>query len=280
MKKNAKYFFHPKLELYRCSEGVLSCHIMGNKISLFESGIDSDFSSFILHYINKPFSVLDMEKFFFDRNKKYNFGNIMRALNKNHLINEADKQKSFSVTLVNFTEISNEDFSAVFREFNQECKLALINGFRAKNQQRGFYEELDDIKKDQVIFAISDLKGKFNLSEVNRRFFKKGRYWCPVVMDRYGGYIGPLLHSVPSGPCFSCYEGAVYSSADVTESGDGLPSLWKMFLRTVFLEALKVSTNLSPSQVIYSNLLEIDCFNHRSRAHYIYTNSNCSMCGV
>ena len=128
---------------------------------------------------------------------------------------------------------------------------------------------------------MSDFKNKHKISELNLYFFKKRIFWCPIIIDRFGGYIGPLIHSVPSGPCFNCYEEKMYRSHEEGMAKiDNFPLLLDIFLRIAFLEALKVSANISPSQVIYSSLLEVDCFNYRSRKHYIYTNSNCTVCGI
>ena len=276
IKNHTEYLFHPKLEISHCSEGILVCYILGNKISLFENSIDSDFSPFILQHPNKPFSVKDMKSFFLKKQKKYNYGNIICELEKKGLINKADKNQTSLLFLVNFTDITSQKFSTILKEFNLKCDLKLINSVTAKNN----YKELNEISNDQVIFVMSDFKNKHKISELNLYFFKKGIFWCPIIIDRFGGYIGPLIHSVPSGPCFNCYEGKMYSSHGETSKTDSFPLLLDIFLRIALLEALKVSANVSPSQVIYSNLLEVDCFNHRSRKHYIFTNSNCTVCGV
>ena len=141
----------------------------------------------------------------------------------------------------------------------------------------------EKLKDDSVVFVMSDLKNKHKISILNLYFFKKGISWCPVVVDVFGGYIGPLMHSDPSGPCFSCYEERMYrsgSSEDKDNDSNSLPVLLEIFLRIAFFEAFKVGTSVSPSQLIYSNLLEIDCFNHRSRKHYIYPDSDCPVCGI
>ena len=276
VKRHTEYLFHPKLEISQCSGGILVCYILGNKISLFENSIDSDFSPFILQHPNKPFSVKDMKSFFLKKQKKYNYGNIICELEKKGLTREVGEKKTPLLVLVNFTDIADEKLSTILKEFNLKCDLKLINSVTAKNN----YKELNEISDDQVIFVMSDFKNKHKISELNLYFFKKGIFWCPVIIDRFGGYIGPLMQSVPSGPCFSCYEGKMYQSPKEIDRTEDLPLLLNIFLRIALLEALKVSANVSPSQVIYSNLLEVDCFNHRSQKHYIYTNSNCTVCGL
>ena len=279
IKKHTEYLFHPKLEVSQCSAGILVCYLLGNKISLFENSMDSDFPSFVLKYLEKPFSVKDIENFFLKQEKKYNYGNIIREMEIKGLIREKadEKQPSPSslLVLVNLTDVANNTLSNILKEFDLECDLKLINRATAKDN----YKELNEISDKQIIFILSDFKNKYKVSELNLYFFKKGIYWCPIIIDRFGGYIGPLIQSVPSGPCFSCYEEKMYQSPEKTAETGGLPVLSKIFLRIALLEALKVSTNISPSQVIYSNILEVDCFNHRSRKHYIYTNSSCTVCG-
>ena len=277
MKKHSQYLFHPKLEISQCAEGVLICHILGNRISLFEESMDSRFSSFILQYKDKPFSVQDMEKFFFE--KKQNNGNILRKLEKKGLINATGENEPKSLWLVNFTDFSNEKFLNISKEIGLKSHLKLINGLDGNKETNSLHNNLSDIKENQIIFVISDLKHKYKVSELNLYFSKKGVHWCPIIIDKFGGYIGPLIHSAPSGPCFNCYQEKMYPSQNEEKNKmDGIPVLSALFLRVAFLEMLKVSTNISPSQVIYSNLMEIDCFNHRSRTHYIYTNSHCPVC--
>ena len=274
--QNVEYLFHPGMEVFRCSAGVLSCYIMGNKISLFERSIDSDFLSFIGQYRKKPFSGKNMESFFSERNKNFNFGNIIYKMKKARLIRKAAGESISHLVLINFTDFSNENFLSALKEFSIECRLMLINA-KDKNP----CEELNDINTEsQVIFVISDFKNKAGVSELNLYFFKKGIYWCPVMIDRFGGYIGPLLHSVPAGPCFNCYEEKLYLPDQETAESDKLPELSNLFLRTALLEMLKISANIAPSQAELSHLLEIDSFNHRSKKHYIYTNSNCEVCGL
>ena len=277
MKEHTKYVFHPQLEISRCGGGVLICYLLGNRISLFEESIDSDFSSFILKNkkLNKSFCIRDMIDFFPKNHKKYNFGKILYKLEKNGLINNIDDKKKNPLLFVNLTDVSGEEIFNISKEVSLGSRLVLIN-----RDDDNLYKSLKKIKDSQVIFVMSDFHHKHKVSELNLYFFKKGIFWCPVILDTFGGYIGPLIHSVPSGPCFNCYEEKMYKpDMDAGQKFD-LPVLLSIFLRVTFLEALKVGTNISPSQVIYSNLLEVDCFNHRSRQHYIYTNSNCSVCGI
>ena len=278
MKKNKEhdqYLFQSKMEIHQCSSGVLSCYVLGNKVSLREKNLDSDFSSFILQYLDKPFSIKDMELFFKEKNRKYNFKNIFSELEKTGLIKKAKAEQTPSLVLVNCIDVAHDQLLGILKEFGLKCSLKLINSSMVKGGERG----LSGIKNDQVIFVLSDFKNKHKVSELNLHFFKNGVFWCPIIIDRFGGYIGPLIHSVPAGPCFSCYEGKLYSSVKETLEDDHFPKLFSIFLRVALLEALKIATKVSPSQVIYSNLLEIDCFNHRSRKHYIFTNSNCTVCG-
>lgn len=275
VKKYKKYLFQPNLEISQCSSGFLVCYILGSKISLFERSLDSDFSSFILKYFDKPFSVKDMTLFFYKKEKKYNYGNIIKEMEEKGLIRSAYKKKTALLVLVNFTDISDSRFSSILKEFDIECDLKLINNAKAENN----YKELDGIEDNQIIFVLSDFKNKYKVSELNLYFFKKGIYWCPIIIDRFGGYVGPLIHSVPLGPCFNCYEGKMYHSPESADKIEDVPLLSDIFLRMALLEALKVSANLFPSQIIYSNLMELDCFNHRYQKHYIYTNSSCGVCG-
>ena len=274
VKKYKKYLFQPNLEISQCSSGILACQILGSKISVFERSLDSDFATFILKYLDKPFSVKDMDAFF--SKKKYNYGNIILEMEKVGLIRAADKKKPAVLVLVNFTDIADNRLSNILKEFDIDCDLNLINSAKAEDN----YKELDGIRDEQVIFVLSDFKNKYKVSELNLYFFKKGIYWCPIIMDRFGGYIGPLIHSVPSGPCFNCYEEKMYHSPESADKTEDIPSLSDIFLRIALLEALKVSANIFPSQIIYSNLLELDCFNHRYQKHYIYTNSSCDLCGL
>lgn len=279
MKKHSKYLFHPKLEISQCAEGVLICYILGNKISLFEDSMDSGFSSFILQYKDKPFSVQDMEKFFFEKTKKQNFGNILRKLEKKGLINAIENSEQKSLWLINFTDFSNEKLLNISKEVRLEPHLKLINGLDENKKTNSLHDNLSRLKENQIIFVMSDLKHKYKVSELNLYFSKKGIHWCPIIIDKFGGYIGPLIYSTSSGPCFNCYQEKMYPSQNEEKNKiDSIPVLSDIFLRAAFLEMLKVSTNVSPSQVIYSNLMEIDCFNYRSRTHYIYTNSHCSVC--
>ena len=280
MKNHTKYLFHNKMRLLRCSEGVLSCYIMGNKISLFERSIDSDFSSFILHYLRKPFSVKDMENFFSKELDKYNFGMILQELKKHHLIHDIDTNQT-PYLLINFTDIPNKTILNISKEFNQEHNLKFLNDLKNENKVSGDYSKnLSDIKEDQVIFVLSDFQHKYKVFELNLYFLKKGMYWCPIMIDQFGGYIGPLIHSIPSGPCFNCYEEKLYPLEKNIEEDSNVPDLSNIFLRVALWETLKISTNAFPSPVMFSHLLEIDCFNHRSRKHYIYTNSSCTVCGL
>ena len=251
---------------------------MGNKISLFERGLNQAFSSFILRHIKEPFGAKDMERFFSGKAGQTPSGEMIRKLEKNHLIRNIDDDPKTSLILLHFTGFSNEKILSISKEFNQECHLILIDGLK---EGIDYFKQLNDLKGDPVIFVMSDFKYKHKVSELNLYFFKKGIYWCPLMKDRFGGYIGPLIHSIPSGPCFNCYEEKLYPSGKAMDAADDeLPDLSNIFLRVALLEALKVSTNVSPSPVIYSYLLEIDCFNHRSRKHYIWTNSNCRVCGL
>ena len=276
MKDHTSYLFHPQLEVFRCGGGVLICYILGNRISLFEESIDSDFSSFILKNIklNRSFCIKDMEDFFAKKRKKYNFGKILHKMERNGLINEMSDKKEKTLLFVNLTDISNEEIANISKEVKLDPHLVLING------EDNLYKKLEKVEDRQVIFVMSDFHHKPKVSELNLYFSKKGIFWCPVILDAFGGYIGPLIHSTPSGPCFSCYEERMYKPGAKVDHKFELPVLLSIFLRVVFLEALKVGTDICPSSVIYSNLLEIDCFNHRSRKHYIYANSNCSVCGI
>lgn len=280
--KYTEYTFHPQLEIFQCAGGVLICYILGNRISFFENSMDSDFSSFISKRMkfNKPFSVKDMKEFFFEKGKKYNFGKIMYKLEKNGLINKLKGKTKKSLLFINLTEIPDESIINVSREVGLESYLTLVDGLSREASNDSLHKKLEEVKDNQIIFVLSDFQYKHKVSELNLYFFKKGIFWCPIVLDTFGGYIGPLIHSVPSGPCFSCYEEKMYQSKTEEDQKFNLPIFLNIFLRVAFLEALKVGTNISPSQVIYSNLLEIDCFNHRSRKHYIYTNSNCTVCGI
>ena len=286
MNEHTRYFFHRQLEVFRCGGGVLMCYILGNRISFFEESIDENFSSFILKNIksNKSFSVTDMIGYFSKTGKKYNFGKILQGLKTNGLVNEQDdkpKQEK-DILFINLTDISDQEILSVFQEVNLKRSLKLIKGLQLESDGKSLYKKLEEesIKDNQTVFVMSDFQHKHKVSELNLYFFKKGVFWCPLIIDAFGGYIGPLLHSVPSGPCFSCYEKRIYipnSSADEIAKP---PVLLNIFLRVIFLEALKIVTKVSPSQVIYSNLLEIDCWNHRSRKHYIYADSDCPVCGV
>ena len=265
-----KYFFHPDLELIHCAEGVLSCYILGTKISLFEESLDERFSSFISQYKNKTFSSQDMESFSKKSEKKYNVGKVLQELEKKALIHEK-KQPITPVSLINYTDYSNKELSKLSKSADLESHLTLINNLK----------ELDETKDNSLIFVISDLKQKHKVSELNLRFLEKCLYWCPIIMDTFGGYIGPLIHSTPAGPCFNCYQEKIYPAPPrANENDKQLPILSKLFLQKAFLEIFKAShSHLFPSQIVYSNLIEIDCLNHRSRIHYIYTNSHCSACG-
>ncbi len=273
-----KYLLHPQLELLQCAEGVLTVYIFGNRISFFEESIDSNFSSFILRYKNnKPFCVEDMKKFF--SNKGYNFGKIIRKMEKNGLIVEADNKKTQSLVLVNLTDFSDEKILKLSEEVNME--LILVNDLNSENNNKQLYEKLDQIRNNQMIFVMSDFEHKYKVSELNLYFFNKGIYWCPIIIDEFGGYIGPLIQSVPSGPCFNCYDRKVYKNNESINTNECLHRFMQnIFLQIAFIEMYKVSTKYIPSQIIYSNLLEIDCFNHRSRKHYIYTDSHCTVCGL
>ena len=281
MQEDIKYIFHPKLEILRCGGGVLMCYIMGNKISVFEESIDNNFSNFILETLksNQAFSITTMIDFFSETDKKYNLKKILQILKKNGLVQDADKlnetQKKF-ILFINLTDIPDKKILTVSEEVGLRPPLQLINGF----QMSELYKKIDEnaIKSNQVVFVISDFQYKYKVSELNLHFFKKGVFWCPIIIDDFGGYIGPLIHSVPSGPCFSCYEQRIYTPANYQVQLKK-SALLNIFLRVVFLEVLKIETNISPSQVIYSNLLEIDCWNCRSRKHYIYPNSDCLVCG-
>ena len=289
MENHTKYLFHPQLEIFRCGGGVFMSYVMGNKISLFEESIDEDFSSFIAKHLKSQsaFSVTDMINFFSPAGKKYNFGKILQKFEQKGLLNEVDgsngKQKQErSILFINLTDIPDKDMLNISEEVGLPAPLAWINGLKQTKDKESLYKRIEEqeIKDNQVIFVISDFHYKYKVSELNVYFFKKGIFWCPVIIDDFGGYIGPLIHSVPSGPCFECYNRRMYIPNQAPDAVKKTPVLLNMFLRVVFLEALKVKTNISPSQIMYSNLLEIDCWNYRSRKHYIYPDSNCEVCGV
>jgi len=286
MNQHTTYLFHPQLEIFRCGGGVLMCYILGNKISLFEESLDDNFSSFILKSIkiNKPFSVADMINYFSKTGKKYNFGKILSKLEKNGLVNEAhDKVKTIQkkILFVNLADISDQHILEIYKEFLPESSLKLINGLQLEKNDKSLYKKLEKIQDNEIVFVMSDFQHKHKVSELNLHFFKKGVFWCPIIIDAFGGYIGPLIHSDPSGPCFSCYDKRIYTPTSALEDKITKPSaLLNIFLRVSLLELLKIETNISPSQLIYSNLLEIDCWNHRSRKHYIYSDSDCPVCGI
>ena len=262
---------------------------MGNKISVFEESIDEDFSNFISKNMkdNQVFSITNMIDFFSKTKKKYNLGKILQQLKHKGLVNELNdsidrlKQKQ-SILIVNLTDILDQELLKISKELEFKKPLTLINGLKQKSDNKNWYEQLEkvSIQDNQTVFVISDFHHKYKVSELNLYFFKKGIFWCPIIIDDYGGYIGPLIHSVPSGPCWSCYEEKMYFVNQSSNKINKPPVLLNIFLRVALFEAFKVETNISPSQVIYSNLLEIDCWNCRSRKHYIYTDSDCPVCGV
>ena len=263
-------------------------YVMGNRISLFEESIDEGFSFFVAKKLKSQtaFSITDMMSFFSDTGKKYNFGKILQKFEKKGLLNPADNssdaQEEKSLFFINLTDIPDKDMLDISEEAGLSPPLTWINGLKQEKDKGIFYKRLEEqgFKDNQVLFVISDFHYKYKVSELNLYFFKKGIFWCPVIIDDFGGYIGPLIHSVPSGPCFSCYDQRIYIPSQMPDTIKKPPVLLNIFLRAVFLEALKIKTNVSPSQVIYSNLLEIDCWNYRSRKHYIYPHSDCQVCGV
>ena len=275
MSQQTKYLFHPQLEIFRCGGGVLMCHILGNKISVFEKSIDDKFSAFILYGLKskKAFSVQDMENYFSKAGQKYNFGPIIQKLEKAGLIKAQDNNKDKSLVFINLTDIQNERILNISEEVGLKSFVELINGLDGD-----LYKSLEKIG-EKMVFVLSDFQAKYKVSELNLYFFKKGVFWCPVFIDSFGGYIGPLIESVPSGPCFSCYEEKIYNNPE-GDKFKNISALQNIFLRVMLLEALKVGTNISPSQIIYSHLIEIDCWNHRSRKHYIYPDSDCPVCGI
>ena len=271
-----KYLFHPKLEIIRCNKGVLSGCILGDRISFSEKTLDGDFALFILENLklNRAFSADDLKKFFLKRKKIYNFGKILQGLEKRGFIYKADQKETDSIVLVNLTEIPNEILLHLSEEVPLKSRLKLIHGME---QDKALYQSLGTIRENQIVFILSDFIRKYKLSEINLYLYKRNIYWCPILMDGFGGYIGPLMLSGSVGPCFNCYEKKIYKTDENTNKE--VKAITNIFLRTVFIEILKIDTHLSPSPIIYSNLLELDCLNHRSRKHYIYANSHCVVCG-
>ena len=281
MSKYKKYSFHPQLEIYRCGGGAFIGSIHGNRISCFEESLDDQFASFILQSVreNKVFSVQDMMEFF-PKSAKYNFGEILKALEEKGLARALEDQKEKSLIFVNLTDIPDQDLINLSAEAGLESRLIWIEGLKLKNGE-SLSKKLDQEEKDnQVVFVLSDLHYKPKVSELNLYFFKKNRFWCPIIIDDFGGYIGPLIHSTSSGPCFECYQEKIFMASSQTPKLFSAPILLNIFLRAVFLEILKLGTDISPSPIKDSHLLEIDGLNHRSRKHYIYARSDCPLCGV
>lgn len=295
--KHVKYFFHPYLDIQTCNGGVLAVSIFGNKISIFDDSLDEDFSHFILKYKNhQDFRSLDIAEFF--PNKKYNTGNIIQQLEERGLIIESydskSKPKQDCILLINLSKTSDKEIIEISKELNFKSELIVINNLDYKSEeQKSIYKKIDEIKS-KLIFVLGNPEHIHKMKDINLHLFDKGLYWCPVVIDEFGGYIGPLLHSTPTGPCFHCYEKTHYPSEEITQKNK-VKALWekvypkqqfnfsilhKIFLRALFVEIFKMDTNLIPSQTIFSNLIELDCLNYRSRKHYIYPDRNCSVCGV
>ncbi|MCB0361721.1 MAG: TOMM precursor leader peptide-binding protein [Bdellovibrionales bacterium] len=254
----------------------------------------------------------------FDRN---HVKSVLRLLDKNHLLiryppsvdseNIASYKTSF---LSHFFD--SPDFVKSRLNKIQNTKVIIINFLESISQEScleqklrmvGFENfcylcptELKDIKSilnpssPNFLVALGSWKTSYALKELNRIFFDIEQPWLVVLLDSFGGQIGPYFSGIDS-PCFYCMltrkESFVEGDSsyrlvrksffeklpEYAEAGPSFPLIEESVMSFAATEVYKLVTDL-PSHRIHRGGFLVDGLNIKIKFNELFPIPFCPVC--
>jgi bacteriocin biosynthesis cyclodehydratase domain-containing protein len=141
-----------------------------------------------------------------------------------------------------------------------------------------------------VVLAMADQQPQ--ISQINQILHQRGTRWLLVLMDEFGGIVGPAF-GTKGGPCFDClidsgkrsFSAAVspFAPADLL-STDAAPTavdnpLGRNVLPFVGPELIKILSNLAPAGST-DGFFSLDLFNLRTQFTVVHPSPTCPVCAV